>query len=376
MHLGFFVCIERLSGWVLLHVTITCKTFYQAHYLFVKRVFFLDSSHVIVGQRQSTTMALFTSHFHSDQISISAYVHDITNPRTRYDIDPPHQRGLVKTEKWNIELIVNLYEFGPMSTIYYHVKKTGIRENLDGKQRTNAIIRYKQSKFALPKTCGLAPEFCGYFKDLPLNIQSHFDDIRLTISTSNVELTHLQVSKFFSRVQRSSNTTSGEGMNADLDNNLRNMIRQYNEDISDDFHKYCTLSNARFQCLFLITKCVYLYVHFNINQRLPSVDNLREWGRSFNDTKKFVDAMFTLCKVIKFMHTHNIKQVECHIISLFMLAVDVGLNEMTTGMVRSFDTVSDCFSDFKMNGHPSKAVINRYMYLKGKIDGKPIPTPI
>jgi hypothetical protein len=37
MHLGFFVCIERLSGWVLLHVTITCKRFYQAHYFSLEK---------------------------------------------------------------------------------------------------------------------------------------------------------------------------------------------------------------------------------------------------------------------------------------------------------------------------------------------------
>jgi hypothetical protein len=55
MHLGFFVCIERLSRWVLLLVTITCKRFYQAHYLLVKRVFFLDSSHVIVVRGAETS---------------------------------------------------------------------------------------------------------------------------------------------------------------------------------------------------------------------------------------------------------------------------------------------------------------------------------
>ena len=61
MHLGFFVCIERLSGWVLLLVTITCKRFYQAHYLLIKRVFFLDSSRAIVVRWTGTERATVTN---------------------------------------------------------------------------------------------------------------------------------------------------------------------------------------------------------------------------------------------------------------------------------------------------------------------------
>mgnify|MGYP006269221271 CR=1 FL=1 len=308
-----------------------------------------------------------TKKFYTENVSIGTYVKGVTETPCRYDVDPPHQRGLVKTEKWNADVIIHLYEFCTLTPIYYHTRKSdGILENLDGKQRTNALVRYMSNRFALPKTCGLPLELCGFFKDLPEAIKSRFYNIQIPLCVTEAELTRDEIKKFFSRVQRSSNTTSGEGMNADLDNNLRNMIYEA-LDNNVEFNKYCTVSDARFQKLFLVTKCVYVYVHARYNQRLPSIDKIMTWGHSFSDTQKFQEAMTILCKVIKFMSMHNIKQDECQVMALFMLASDIGYFRMILELADVFEDLSKCFDDFKPSGHSTMATLNRYMFLKNKI---------
>jgi hypothetical protein len=319
------------------------------------------------GSEQKSTMQT-SKNFYTQNVSIGPYFMGIENDPKRYDINPPHQRGLVKPPKWNVDVIVHLYEFCTLMPIYYHTRKSdGMLENLDGKQRTTAIVKYMKNEFPLPKNCGLPRELMGYYKDLPDTIKRRFYNIQIPLCVTDAELTRDEIRKFFSRVQRSSNTTSGECINADLDNNTRNMILEYIEN-NADLDKYCTIPADRFKRHDLMTKCIYVYVNLGYNQILPPNEKIMTWSHSFDDTRKFAKAMDIFYKVIKLMNTYNITQKACQVMAMFSLACDVGFEQMVVCLMGVFNNnLGKCFEDFKSTEHCSKAVVSRYAYLKSKI---------
>lgn len=306
--------------------------------------------------------------FRVSNIPIGVYVQGVTTEPIRYDINPEHQRQFVKTDKWCIDVIVHLYEFCTLTPLFYHRRKSdGVLENLDGKQRTTAMVRYMQSEFALPNTCGLPEEMCGYYRDLSDAVKNKFYNIDIGVYITDSELTRDEVSKFFERVQRSSSTTNGESMNADLDNKLRNMIFENYQDNQGFYEKYCTITMKRHNLLAIIAKCLYSLANGNFHRKPPSHVSIMKWGFSYNNTEQFERGIMIFAKLVKFMKESGIKQTDCNVRSMFMLASEIGVANMIRGINASFSEPGKCFDNYTSGVNSTLATYDRYMYLKKSI---------
>lgn len=94
---------------------------------------------------------------------------------------PPFQRENVWKYPQKRELIESLLMGIPIPVIYVFEDENGIKQMVDGRQRTSAIIDFMNGKFALEKL-GMLPDFNGFrFKDLPPLYRSKLERYQLLV---------------------------------------------------------------------------------------------------------------------------------------------------------------------------------------------------
>jgi hypothetical protein len=132
---------------------------------------------------------------YSDDVFFQSCQCNLSSILNRYyhfgiDLEPDYQRGNVWTpedENSLIDSIFNNIKIGQFVYIFrgYEGK---VYECLDGKQRTNTLIRFYESRF---KYRGLTyAEMCGRDQD-------HFENFTITILESKNEMTHEQKYRYF-----------------------------------------------------------------------------------------------------------------------------------------------------------------------------------
>ncbi|NYS60331.1 DUF262 domain-containing protein [Halomonas salicampi] len=94
---------------------------------------------------------------------------------------PAFQRNNVWKNEQKRELIESLLMGIPIPVIYVFENEQGIKQMVDGRQRTSAIIDFMNGKFAL-ENLGMLPGFNGYrFKDLPPLYRSKLERYQLLV---------------------------------------------------------------------------------------------------------------------------------------------------------------------------------------------------
>jgi len=250
----------------------------------------------------------------------NVYVYDYVNGVNNgiYDIYPDFQRDDHKLVSWKQAVIVHHRKFGSIPTIYYHQNfEKNCIENLDGKQRTLAFVDYMANKFTIPKSSGLPLEFCCKYNQLSQANKRIFDMSVIILTETNTQLSPSEVKEFFKNVQKSSNTSPGEKLNANLDSFVKDYADTYKED--EPIYRAIKLISGSNRMHLLNQVMRHLYIKCNIEEILKggaianvTTDNVDSWSERF-DPSRILDldeAYNTMITTARFMRDNQI-YVKC-----------------------------------------------------------------
>lgn len=147
-----------------------------------------------------------------------------------YDINPPHQRGVVHDQEWKDDLLDSI--LGPLNAIpetWWHPRNdvTGCEyyESLDGKQRTTTIVAFGE---------GEIPWRGKMLSELTQQEKNAFYNFKLTHRVANRSLTNDEVARMFQKFQNHKKTTLGEILHSHRDNlttQMETLIQSHAESI-------------------------------------------------------------------------------------------------------------------------------------------------
>ena len=163
---------------------------------------------------------------------------DNTYHGTYYNLNPKHQRGVIHDNTWKCGIIISLFTFKDIPTVYFHDvtdSESGMKtyESLDGKQRCSAIYEYCTDQFPFTKNKTLIPKemegMAGkYYSELTVKQMNYINSFEMVIRYYNFTLSPLQIEAFFRLHQESKATSSGEFLNSGssrLRNQISDMVR-------------------------------------------------------------------------------------------------------------------------------------------------------
>lgn len=173
-------------------------------------------------------------------------------------LSPPYQRGLVWTIKHKQYFIDSIARGYPIPDLFYYMKENGntTYEVIDGQQRTNAIIEFKDNKFRLHR---LAEPVDGYdiankrFKDLHPSMQERINNFIIPIKCLLVG--EYEQADIFTRLGNSVPLSPSEKRHA-----ITGSFQQYCEEVAatHPFFKVITMGNNRFSHETLLAQLISL----------------------------------------------------------------------------------------------------------------------
>lgn len=225
------------------------------------------------------------------QIRYEDYVNAIQKEDSEFDMEPNHQRESVYTKSWKSAIIQSaLTSHMLIPDINFHTRD-GIRESLDGNQRTTAIVEFFEDKFAFnpPKNNIYASEFPllnkKKFSQFPKDIQDILRNKMLDLKIYSETMTNSQIAGFFITRQTTKRTSSGEKLNAYQGSK---MIPYYQTIIADDevleSLTSIKIKDKRMAYLYFVAQILYGYKH--PNKSCISIANLENF---WEDEKEEID---------------------------------------------------------------------------------------
>ena len=233
-------------------------------------------------------------------LSYSSFHHEIS--RGKWDLNPPHQREIIKPDEWYKDIITSNLVFGNVPDVYFHPVKqpngTVIFQSIDGKQRCTAVVFLLDSKYTY---YGL--KFC----DMSARDQDDLSDLKLNYKLASRELTPSEVEYFFRKFQMSSTTTMGEHINSHMGRNRKECFKmlecpQISKPLST-FQKK-TLRNHDIE---FMSRCLHCYVESTDKHYIyPVPENFKDWVRDEEIPDETFGKFKKVCiETVKWLAQHN-----------------------------------------------------------------------
>ena len=220
-----------------------------------------------------TTEGMTYSTFHSE-------THDGT-----YFLDPAHQRNVIKTKEWLVDIINTNFMFGNIPDAYFHpvtLPDGSIRyESLDGKQRCTAVIHLLDNIITYCDT-----KFC----DMSKADQSRLKNLKINMKIASRTLTSEEVRDLFRKFQSTDVTTLGEFINSAIGNKNRQVCLDFlgtNNAISAALSNIMTKSAKtganRYFDLEILARMFHCYNNSTDGHYTqPDQEDLKDWFNEFS----------------------------------------------------------------------------------------------
>lgn len=239
----------------------------------------------------------------------------IPEQKNMYDLDPPHQRNIVHSDKWKCGILRSIFLWGDIPSCYFfevYEDRLKIFRSLDGKQRCYAIINFMMDKFKFKKEAeksypSTMNNMCGkFFSQLTEEQKNTISSFELTFKIFQRPLDHIEVNDFFQHVQDSRPTSAGELLNANTSEFILQLKRIHN-DLKDDPQACAIGKEQRLQNLDLLCTIAYLFKNSTVlafNIKSPNGKHLKQWCHNQmkfcpEDEKKIYKHIKTVISTIK-----------------------------------------------------------------------------
>lgn len=208
-----------------------------------------------------------------------------------YDIDPPHQRGVVHPTAWKRGIIDSMSGIAPadIPATYWQPRDTVdgiIYESVDGKQRTDAIRSYMDNEFTWNGQFYNKPDK----KSLERHMKNKLDRFLVTLKRANRPLTPDELATSFKKFQQTKTTKLGEILHATkgvLTTTIDSMMTEHTILINK---LYSTSSQKRFAHLSDYAKCLWCEINIsneNLNAGtvpVPKTKKVKDmWDKQLNE---------------------------------------------------------------------------------------------
>lgn len=304
-------------------------------------------------------------------VTVSDYVQKVKSGQ--YDINPEFQRDGYKPTKWKQAVIAHHCQFGTVPTLYYHHNfDKNCKENLDGKQRTLAFMDYMDNKFSIPKLPGVPDDMCCRYNELSQKNKMLFDESVIIITVTDSQLSADEIKTFFKNVQKSSDTTPGERLNA----NTSSFVTKFVKDrLPQDRHiferiNFCK-NDKRKRLISAVMRYMYLMIVPNglVRKYEPETNSVDKWSTEFSedDIDTLEEAYQSVLLTADFLHKYNVKNA--HIKYVFGSFFRFLNNESSINISKLIEKIGDgdgdVFSEYSVvcSGDTHSTSYDRYKYL-------------
>lgn len=206
--------------------------------------------------------------WNNETVTINSLYNDVE--ANYYNLDPEHQRNIVHNNEWKEHLIQTIFTTGLIPTTYWH-ENNNKRESLDGKQRISTILEFKKNKF---KYNGKT------YDDLSDKHKRHFDTFKLGLGICNRTLSKEEIHNIFEKLQVVKKTSLGEVLNSTYNENLKNQVLDYLDELSFiNKNKNFLKKNYRFEQQEIIAWTLYFtYKKPDYDYALEQIDIKEFWN--------------------------------------------------------------------------------------------------
>ena len=180
-----------------------------------------------------------------------------------YDLNPEHQRNVVRDIMWKSGIIQSILEEGDIPPIYFHTRwddDQQIRfESLDGKQRSSAIYEFMSDKYPYTES---SPEGMRgkKYSEIPTIYQSMLKQFTIPMRICTRTMTPIEIQKFFKKRQDHKVTTKGEHLNSLISAPLRPIVNNFIENNKDNI-EIIIKKNDRFQWNEFVIPMLYIFIN-------------------------------------------------------------------------------------------------------------------
>ena len=126
-----------------------------------------------------------------------------------FDLDPPHQRNVIKTEKWREGVLISMLTGKHVpSPVFHHFSLPNgriIKQSVDGKQRCMAVIGFFDNKFTV---------YGKYYNEMSPEDRSVIENLMLHVAIYPYQLTPEELYEEFKKFQETDKTSLGEFFNS------------------------------------------------------------------------------------------------------------------------------------------------------------------
>ncbi|CAM4087515.1 DUF262 domain-containing protein [Pseudoalteromonas ostreae] len=205
-------------------------------------------------------------------------------------LSPDFQRKEVWNEQRQSELIESILMGIPIPVIYLFENENGVRQIIDGKQRTTALKRFIQNKYAL-KHLSMLPKLNGkYFRDIEPVLQAKLEDYQINVYIIQPPTPEYVKFNIFERVNRGGmNLNKQEMRHALYQGKSTTLIKNLAESIEFKSATGGGVNNDRMRDRYLVLRFVAFYLY--IQGKLPEKVQFRSDIDSFlASVMKFINS--------------------------------------------------------------------------------------
>lgn len=304
-------------------------------------------------------------------VTVADYVSKVKSGQ--YDINPEFQREGYKPTKWKQAVIAHHCQFGTVPTLYYHHNfDKNCKENLDGKQRTIAFMDYMDNKFPIPKLPGVPEDMCCRYNELSPKNKMLFDDSVIIITVTDSQLSPDEIKTFFKNVQKSSDTSPGEKLNANTSNFVVKFVKQKLPSDQDILERINICDDNRKGYLSFIMRHMFLKIVPNglVRKYDPETSSIDKWSSEFSedDIETLEEAYQSVLMTAEFLHTHNVKNAHLkYVFGSFFRFLNHESSMNISKLIQKIGetTDGDVFEDYSIvcSGDTHATSYDRYKYL-------------
>jgi len=195
-----------------------------------------------------------------------------------WNLNPPHQRGVVHGDKWMSDIICSGVVFRDIPSPEFHTRGR-VQESLDGKQRIMAIVRFFEDEYALD---GVFPEMPQSmdgrtYSQLDADDKRRVDTAPIIIKIYSGEMTKKQISRFFYHRQKCQNTTFGEFINSQVHLDSRDVMKSILQTPTTIPLLDSVAKDTRHFHMEMIVRFAYFYVNRSVSAVDPGSDKIQRW---------------------------------------------------------------------------------------------------
>lgn len=225
----------------------------------------------------------------------------------KYEMNPKHQRQPVHDKEWQQELIEFLIINRDLNSLRFHPRYNpsthrDVMESIDGKQRTNAITRFRNNEFRYHSNHSSTAHLNGKtYNDLPHVLRNEFDAITISIKVASRTMTDAEIRSTFINLQKAKQTKTGEHLNSLVGCSVRNICTEIVKKHADVF-AYIVGKNGRYNHL---EACVHFM--YQLHHTVPDCNapRLVEWAATHHIPQdspmvtKLIEIIRSIYKIVK-----------------------------------------------------------------------------